>query len=461
MWAEYLFNKLAKQRSLIRDSISYYEGNHRTLAFSQEKHTTQFGKIFSNWRDNFCGLIIDSVNERMSIQGFRMGDGADADKDALDIWQRNFMDAESNAAHIDAMVGGAAYAIVWGDVDGQPVISMESAWDVVIQYKPGSRRDIEAGAKFYTDDWGRDWVTLWWQGSVFTFAKGSFGWQGDPSVAPNPLDEVPIVPLNNRSRLIEWPESDLRNVIPLQDAINKTVSDALVASEFAAWPQRYVTGLEIQTDANGNPIEPYNAAIDKLLQAEDPGVKFGQFAAADLSNYTALIEVLVQHMASTSRIPFHYFLNNGGVAPSGESITAAEAGLIAKTRERMLHFGSAWESVMRMCFKVLGDPRSEDWSAETIWSDPENRTEAQHVDALLKLKQLGLPQDQALSDANYTPQQIARFKDMRAQDAKDAMELAQKYPLPIPQPPTPPDENKPPAGNSGNANRKTVDPVKV
>jgi len=180
-------------------------------------------------------------------------------------------------------------------------------------------------------------------------------------------------------------------------------------------------------------------------------------------------------MASISRIPFHYFLN-GGAVPSGESITAAEAGLIAKTRERMLHFGEAWERVMRLCFAVLNDPRSQAWGAETIWKDPENRTEAQHMDALLKLQMIGVPRDQLLSDAGYSPQQIERFDAMREEDAKSAMELAKKYPMPVMDPvaganpagtsPTvqapgssPAAQKaakKPPQGNSGNAARKAA-----
>ena len=478
-WVDWLYSKLGRRRAQYRVYGDYYDGQHQRLMFSQGRHFEQFNEAFSTWRDNFTGLIVDSVNERLYVDGFRMTDEPDADKDARDIWQRNRMDADSNAAHLDAMIQGVSYAVVWADPDGQPTIAMESAENVIVQYTPGSRHQLDAAAKFYIDDWGREWVTLWLPDAVWTYSKGGFSWEsGTP--APNPLGVVPVVPLNNRSRLLRDPVSDLHVVIPIQDAINKTVADALVASEYAAWPQRYVTGLEITEDDSGNPIEPFKVAVDKLLQAEDPGAKFGQFEAADLGNYVVLVEMLVQHMASISRIPFHYFLS-GGAVPSGESITAAEAGLIAKTRERMLHFGEAWEEVMRLCFKVLSDPRSESWSAETIWKDPENRTEAQHMDALLKLQMIGVPRDQLLSDAGYTPQQIARFETMREDDARTAMELAQKYPMPVQDPLVAPSSpvngtptavpgtgagtlspaaqkaaSKPPQGNSGNAARKAA-----
>ncbi|MEU5382667.1 phage portal protein [Kitasatospora cineracea] len=466
-WLDHLYSKILRQRATARMYSRYYDGEHQKLAFAQARHLNEFGQVFEKWRDNFCGLIVDSVNERMAVDGFRMTDEPDADKDARNIWQRNFMDAESNAGHLDAMVQGSAYAVVWADDDGQPVITMESAENVVVQYKPGSRRELQAAAKFYTDDWGREHCTLWFTNRVYTFEAGTFSWTNATArrSEKNPLDQVPVIPLNNRSRLTGDPLSDLVTVIPLQDAINKIVSDALLASEFAAWPQRYVTGLEIVEDAQGNPVEPFRVAVDKLLQAEDPGAKFGQFEAADLGNYVKLADMLVQHMASSSRIPFHYFLN-GGTVPSGESITAAEAGLIAKTRERMLHFGEAWERVMRLCFKILRDKRAEAWGAEVIWRDPENRTEAQHMDALLKLKMIGVPTDQLLSDAGYTPQQIARFKTMREDDAKAEMELARKYPAQF----SPQHDNtaldakkaasKPPQGNYGNQARKSSGLVK-
>jgi hypothetical protein len=470
-WLDWLFSKLARRKANYQIYGQYYDGFHQRLMFAQVRHFDQFHSTFDSWRDNFCGLIVDSVNERLAVDGFRMTDEPDADKDARDIWQRNAMDSESNAAMLDAMIQGVSYAVVWADKQGKPTITIESAENFIVQYKPGSRREIDAAAKFYYDDWGRQWVTLWLPDAVYTFAKGSFSWEkGD--AAPNPLGVVPVVPINNRSRLLRDPVSDLHTVIPIQDAINKTVADALVASEYAAWPQRYVTGLEIVEDDHGNPVEPFKVAVDKLLQAEDPNAKFGQFEAANLSNYVVLIEMLVQHMASISRIPFHYFINGGGMIPSGESITAAEAGLIAKTKERMLHFGEAWEEVMRLCFAVMGDARAEAYSAETIWKDPENRTESQHMDALLKLQMIGVPRDQLLSDAGYTPQQITRFADMREADAKSAMELAKKYPMPMQQDPAgdkpgdkpagPPGMSqkaqqtaqKPPQGNSGNQARK-------
>lgn len=458
-WVHWLYGKLLRNRQPYRRYMHYYEGDHQKLVFSQARYSNEYGYIFKQWSDNFSGLIIDSVNERMAIDGFRMSeDSSEADKEAREIWQRNFMDSEANTGNLEALIHGVSYAIVWGDQDGYPVITVESPLEVVVQYKAGSRRELEAAAKFFTDDWGREFGTLWLRDRVWTFEMDGLAVLREQAGSPNPLGEVPVVPLQNRTRLIGDPVSDLTPVIPIQDAINKVTADALVASEFAAWPQRYVTGLEIQEDEQGRPVEPYRVGIDKLLQAEDPKATFGQFDAADLSNYVSLVDMLVQHLASITRIPFHYMLANRSQAPSGESVASAEAGLIAKTRERMVHLGEAWERVMRLAFKVIGKSQDGSFSAEVMWRDPERRTEAQHMDALMKLKEIGVPRDQLLSDAGYTPQQIARFGEMRRQDMRDLAELQQLGPQP---PDVAEADNestskvsKPPQGNAGNQARK-------
>ncbi|WP_232543920.1 phage portal protein [Streptomyces buecherae] len=464
-WMDYLKGKLALQQRKLGRFSSYYDGRHQKMLFAQSKYRSEFADVFDRWSDNFCGLVIDSVNERLAVEGFRMADEPQADREARRIWQKNFLDAESASGHLDAMVQGSAYVVVWADGDGDPVITVESPETVVVQFKPGSRREVEAAAKFFVDDWGREHCTLWLEDVVCTGGPSLLGYAIDKTER-NPLRVVPVVPLQNRTRLIGEPMSDLAPIIPLQDAINKVTADALVASEYAAWPQRYVTGLEIQEDEAGRPVEPFRVAVDKLLQAEDPSASFGQFEAADLSNYVDLVDMLTMHLASLARVPFHYLLK-GGQVPSGDSITSAEAGLVAKARERMLHFGEAWEKVLRLAFLVLKDKeRAEAFEAEVMWRDPENRTEAQHVDSLLKLQQLNVPKQQLWLDAGYTPQQIERFQDLLEEEARAEMERADKYmsqaemaSIARPNPEVAGVEAKkaaakPPRGNSGNAARE-------
>lgn len=414
-WADYLALNLSLQARDAQRMNDYYEGRH-SLLFAQDKFRRAYADLIGKFADNFCSLIVDSVAERLAVEGFRMNADPEADKDAWNIWQRNDMDARSSTAMVESLVSARSFATVWGDSDGNPIIELEDASELIVYYGAGTdKRHPKLALKRWVDEWGTWHARLWTPTSSYKMTGISNGgtW-GDYTETPNPLGVVPVVELANRPRLRFDPSSELRLVAPIQDAINKVVRDALVASEFAAYPQRWVTGLEIEEDEQGQPKKPpFDPALDRMFQAEDSSVNFGQFAAADLGNYAKLVDMLVQHLATVSRVPFHYFLINGGQAPSGESINSAEAGLVAKVRDRQMHFGDAWERVMRLAFRVMDDPRAEASTAETIWRDPEYRTEGQHVDALLKLKTLGVPVQQIWQDAGYSPTQIERFEELR------------------------------------------------
>lgn len=419
-----LEQELASRQVLLQRLSDYHDGRHR-LAFTSQKFRDTFGGMFSSFADNWCQLVVDAVEERLNVEGFRYGADPRSDKDAWKIWQANGLDADSQLAHSEALIKGDSYAIVWGDDEGNPKVSIESPRDVVVAFAPGNRKKRVAALKRWRDEDGYH-ATLFTPNFVYKYAKndGANGeWMPSMSTSeawplPNPLGVVPVVPLTNRGSLTSsYGVSEFLNIIPQQDAVNKLLADLLVASEFIAYPQRFVTGMEIMIDeTTGRPIQPFNVSVDKLLVAEDPAAKFGSLAAGDLSNYVTGIETLVQHIASQTRTPPHYFYLTGNF-PSGDAIKSAETGLVAKTRRKMRFFGEAWEEVMRLCFKVLDDPRGDVQDTETVWADPEYRSEAELADALIKRSAIGVPRQQLWEDAGYSQTQIARFQAMEASDS--------------------------------------------
>jgi hypothetical protein len=461
-WITFLEGKLGTQAAEAQFYNTYYDAEEQVLAFAQRKFREEFGYLFTDWRDNFCGVVIDSMTERMRIDGFRWGDSPDADEDAQEIWQANFLDSESTQAHTDALVAGISFLTVWGDEDDQPTITPESALEMVVQYQPGSRRKLAAAMTKKRDDWGQEHVTLWTPDLVYVSTRGHKDslW-GEPQDSKNPLGVVPVVPLVNRPRLSRSkPWSELRPIVPIQQAISKIVADLITASEFNAYPQRIISGIELNEDEEGNTVAPIQAAIDRLLLFEEENVKWGQFTAADLANYETAITMLVMHLASISRTPAHYFAGGGGMSSnSGEFTQSREAGLVNKVEDRELHFGEGWERAMRLAFQVKGDKvKAAETRAETIWADPEYRSEGQKIDGLIKLNQIGVPMRQLWEDAGYSPPQIARFSDMQEEEFKLKLEQQKAMAEAMPQPPGTPGQPgakpKPQPGNSGNDNRK-------
>lgn len=433
-WINYMSGELGSQRSKMKPYRDAYDATDQPINYAQEKFREIFGDMFFGWRDNFCSLIVDSISERLIVQGFRMTQDQKEkelyDKDAQEIWQRSYLDADSNAAHIDALVQGSSFLINWVDDDGKQIIVPESAHDVVVKYYPGSRRKVYRGYREFTDDWGATHATLWDPNYVYTAVRGAkedSKWS-HPTVDPNPYGVVPITALTNRKRLKPEPFSELAAILPIQEAINKVSSDAIIASEFAAFPQRVIMGLEPFEDTDEERNAMLRAYVDRILAFDGENVSIDQWQPADLGNYVKLIDMLVQHMASQSRVPFHYFLLNGGQAPSGESITAAEAGLVAKANERMLHFGESWEMAMRIAFRGMGDPRADAFAAECVWDNPERQSIGVLIDsAVKKAENLDVPKQQIWEDIGYSQAQIARFPQMKEEELKQEKQWADKY----------------------------------
>jgi len=57
------------------------------------------------------------------------------------------------------------------------------------------------------------------------------------------------------------------------------------------------------------------------------------------------------------------------------------------------------------------------WAArtdtETRWRDPETKTESEHIDALMKQKAIGVPDEMLWERVPYSPQEIARIKALQ------------------------------------------------
>jgi hypothetical protein len=446
-WLHRLYAGIHSRRPAIQRLAAYYDGRHN-LAFSGEKFLEAFGGLFASFADNWCQLVVDAVEERLTVNGFRVptGDVAvsdpEADATTWRIWQANNLDGGSQVAHTEALLHGACYVCVWnGDDPATPDVTIEHASNAIVVSDPKRRNRRLAALRLYMDEYGYEHAELFLPDTVhlyrspsprtsFIVAPGSVQWVADESaqpdavdgVIPNPLGVVPMVELANRPRLFTSPmssdiyvQSEIAPVIPLQDATNKLLADMLIASEFAAYPQRWLVGYEAEVDPESGETQPLPfSPKNKLWWLEDPDAKFGSFATADLGNYTRAIEVVVQHIASITRTPPHY-LNGQADRLSGESIKAAESGLVAKVKRKQQHFGTAWEEVMRLCGLVIGEPAlSTSTQSEVIWADPESRTESEHVDAMVKLRALDLPPEFIWERLGLTPTEIARARAMQA-----------------------------------------------
>ncbi len=265
-------------------------------------------------------------------------------------------------------------------------------------------------------------------------------WVIDTGLTPdgfmiNPYGVVPMVSFHNPPQLLSAGvdniarRSELWPVMPVQDAINSLLFNTILTANQQGYRQRWVTGLEVKLDDKGNPIEPFKSGIDRLWQTEDPNVKMGEFSTSDITPLVTGLDMLTHSIAAISQVPPHYFSASADRL-SGESIKAAETGLIQKVQRKQVAFGGAWEEVMRIAGQIAGnDELAKARNAEVMWKSPETRSEATLAQAALVRQQTGVPWQTVMEYLGYSPQEIDRMYELRKRDQADFAALAPLQPV--------------------------------
>lgn len=399
---------------------AYYNGTP-PLSFLSPEAREALGNRFGRMASNFCRLTVTSITERLRVTGFTRGGQPDAD--LWQDWTRNDLDQLAGTLHREALTLGTAYAIVWADQSGAPTISVESAHQMTVVRDPGTRQIVAAVKRWNTATgseailYGPETITRYTSASQDATAGSQYR---VTETIENPLGVVPVVEFRNSDRLLDEGVSELRDVIPLQDSLNKLLADLLVGSEYYARPRRWATGIELEEDDDGEAENPYPEG-NRMMISEAPDAKFGQLPAADLGSYDTAIRTIVSQIMAVSSLPGHYTGIVANQPPNADGLRAAEASLTARVEQRQHTFGRAWEHVMALAHAIRTNTDPVAAGVSVVWADPATRSVAQEADAVVKLFQAGLlPVSSALERLGYTEDQIARIRDSRRAEALDA-----------------------------------------
>jgi hypothetical protein len=378
-------------------------------------------------------LVVDSLEERLDVEGFRLPDEDQADDDLWRVWQKNCCDEESQLGHVDALSMKRAYIAVGSNEDDAdtPLVTFESPLEVYADIDPRTRKTRAALKRWieYEGSLARmpeRYATLYLPNRTVFYESSNGSDYTETGRDEHNLGETPIVPLINRGRLADRRgRSELSPVLPLVHSANKLATDMMVAAEFVAIPLRGFLGIGPDSfeDQNGNKLTALQAILGRMLTIPEDAqsVKQFEFAAAQLSNFHQAINQLAQLVASIAGLPPHYLGQLTDNPASADAIRSNEARLVKKAERRQRAFGGSHEQAMRLVKRFQEgdwDPRYR--RLETIWRDPSTPTVAQKADAAVKLFNLPqpiVPMRQTREDLGYSDAQIAR---MEAEDEKQA-----------------------------------------
>lgn len=439
---------------------AYYAGNP-PMPSEPRRLTQKYRDLLAMSRSNWCALIVDVVNERLKIGSIRSTTNPVQDKTAWQWWQANNMDGVSPQIHAAALRYGLCYVSVWPRSDGGVRIIGEPPTTCYVRYDADTDEPIAAmriwqdyncecvhadltlpGYQFRltTKDIVVDQLStekpLASKAVTVDLTNVNWTFRVDEGVIPverNPMGVVPYRRLLTNPDLTGGYSSELEGLLPIQDRINKTNFDRLLAQSMASYPRAYITGIDVQSDpVTGKPKAPFDAAVDRLWTIENADAKVGQLDAAELQGYIDANTADVQCLATMSRTPPHYLIAGMGQFPSGESVRATEYGLTRKVQARQQSYGDAWSEVLRLAGTAAKNKRlANDTGLNVVWDDVEARSEGEIVDALIKMGTLGVPWEALWQRWGAGPEEIADWKKRLEQSAAVAANLAAATATPL------------------------------
>ena len=406
------------------DELDRYYTGTQPLAFLSPEAKLALGQRFGRMASNIPKLAVTALAERLRVTGFT---GTDVWAD----WIRNDLDQTSGIAHREALLLGNAFAIVWADRFGRPKVTVESAKQVSVLTDPGTRHIVSALKRWETATTTE--AVLYEADRITRLRANQPGatTQGFETVEElaNPLGVVPVVRFRNGDRLLDDGTSEIEDLKPLVDGLNKSLADMMVTSEYVGRPRRWATGIELEEvpvlDAEGEDtgettsVNPFPEG-NRMMLGENEAAKFGQLPSADLGGYEASVRVLLGQIMACSTLPAHYvgvFTDNPA---SADALRASEAALTARAEARQATFGRSWEDVARLIVAVRdgADPLAVDVRVQ--WADAATRSVAQEADAVVKLFGAGLlPASYALKRLGYSEDEIALIRQARRTESLD------------------------------------------
>lgn len=438
--------QLEVQRKAVRLYGDYYDGKHE-MNFVSDKFRTAFGTLIKSFADNLSPSIVDAVSDRLKLTGFQI-DGGEEDDPIADrawaIWKSNRMDRMSAAAHTEAIKIGDSFLVVWPRPLGKGTgIFINTSALMTVGYgdsdaddeavpiwavKMWELSDKQHRLNIYLPDRIEKYITRSSLSDGAASLKSvaqldPFQVPGEPWPVPNPFGRVPVFHLANNAGISQWGRSELYDIVPLQNALNKSLIDLLVASEYYSLPQRWATGLDLDVDTDTGKVRPpFKSGVDTLWMA-DSDAKFGEFAQADLTRLVTVADSYRLEMARVSKTPLHYLIPGTGEFPSGESLKTAEAPFVAKIKSRQTAFGNTWEDAL--VFALLVEGLAVD-SLESIWTSAEPRSEKEMLENAGLKKLAGVPKRQIWREMGYTEEQIDEFLAVEEEERASAGEAMMK-----------------------------------
>jgi hypothetical protein len=369
----------------------YADGDHdANLTAEMRKMLRITDSEFDRFNDNYMGIVIDTLVDRLRVTGFKT-DVQAADQWIAQVLEANRFDALQTDTHEAAVRDGNTYALVTWDNDlGQIVLTHEPAWDgtngMLVVHNP--QNQVVCGVKSWQEQLGEvTRVNLYYADHIERYigtGSGALTPYANPDGTPPrspwllPSGEpigCPVIHFPNRGTTWNaYGLSEIENAIPLQNALNRTLYSMVMTEELSAFPILVFVGCQ-----PGGAVMPGmmilispNAPLTTDQRADVKRIEGG-----DMKPFIEQAQWLTSEIGKITRTPAPEFM--GSDSASGEALKQREIGLLGKVKRFQVKAGNRWEDAMKLAARVQtafgNDTPPAFTKITTQWADAELRND--------------------------------------------------------------------------------------
>lgn len=423
------------RQSNYRQYREYYDGVHDTQLTARQREYLEL-KVGQEFNDNYCPIPVDALAERLTITGVQAGDQSET------IWgwlRDSRIDGLQGIIHTCAIRDGDSYLMTeWDNEKGRPVFTYEMACcdgeGVKVHYSEERRTETDFASKRWKPKQGKDAgakrrMNLYYPDRVEKYVSDqdvnegnwtAYSEEGETWPLPwvgkqgQPLG-IPASHFKNNEQGYSYGKSELHDIIPLQNALNKSIIDLLATADTTAFRIYWMVG----DNAQGLKTSPGSWVWSERPAVGTDSVQMGYFPGEDLTPLIALKDSAAMEIARVSRTPLSLFQVTGNIAAEG-TMKQQEAPLVSKARKRQVYFGNAWENALIIARRLWnaygpGPEMDESQPIEMMWANPETRNVKEDLEVAQIKHTLGIPEERIWSELGYDAETI---KTMQMQ--KDA-----------------------------------------
>jgi hypothetical protein len=413
---------------------AYYEGRHRSALPPGKTLSPHLRTLLEDLSDNLCDDVVDEPVDRMTIIGWT---GAAGTK-AADWWKRVKGDARARENHRNGYMAGDGFAMIQkSKKTGKSQLHVQRPEQMAVRYSVDEPDLIDVAAKVWRD--GRRYrMNLYFADDATGGARleryatkgvGSDGalpqakaFQLMPAGGDEPGLEVDVDWKNTgRLPVFHFPAGEigrygrsvLTDVIPLNDVLNKSVVDLVVAMEDVSLPQRIAIGVQVEIDpATGQEREiNRQARPGQMLRIGSKDTRIEQLDGANLTQFLEVQTAYRLEIARKGYLPLHSVSIDAGGNPTATGTQVQEGRQVKRVKTTVDDWTGEYLEMVAYALTLEGQTVTTD-QLDMDWAPPETRDEDALVERTArKVESLGLPKVEGLVEVGYDRDDAEKWAD--------------------------------------------------